>query len=197
MSDFVEETTTFSKPKVSKTAQKELDKAEVACNAFESEVKELTLDRMNEAPKLETEQQTKLSSKDIQNSKDVYLKPHKTHHDRNKFNEKFREAYNLAKEYVHFIAEHKEMQGESIEMWTKPFAGVPAEMWIVPTNKPIWAPRYVAEQIKRRTYHRMSMNEGISSETNHVGQMYGRMIVDNTVQRLDAYPVSSRKSIFT
>jgi len=31
----------------------------------------------------------------------------------------------------------------------KPFPGMPAEEWAIPTNKPINGPRYVAEQIKK------------------------------------------------
>ena len=197
MSDFVKETTTFAKPKVSSSSQKELDKIEEQSKQFNDQVNALTMDRMNEAPRQEVEPQTKLSSKEISNSKDIYLKPHKTISSKEKFNEKYREDYNFMKEYVQFIAEHKEIQGEDIDLWTKPFAGMPAEEWIVPTNKPVWAPRYVAEQIRKRQYHRLSMNNTNPTGNSYAGQMYGQLVVDSIVQRMDAYPVSSRKSIFT
>ena len=94
------------------------------------------------------EPQTKISQSDIAKSKDVYLKPAKTIGSKERFNEKFREDYNFSKEYVQFIAENKECIGETTELWTKPYPGLPAEFWQVPSNKPVWGPRYLAERIK-------------------------------------------------
>lgn len=176
-------------------AQKELDKAEENFQKFDDSVKELTLDRMNAAPVLETEAQTKLSQKEIQNSKDTYLKPKRSISGRDRFNEKFRKNWEFDKEYVKFIAENKEIIGETIDLWTKPYGGVPAEEWEVPTNKPVWGPRYLAEQIKRCRYHRLRMEDRpVSSEG--AGTFYGHMVADNVVQRLDAHPVADKKSIF-
>jgi len=155
----------------------------------------MTMDRMNAAPKQETEGQTKMSQVDIAKSKDIYLKPKKSIGSKEKFNEDYRKEYEFQKEYVQFIAENNEIIGETIDLWTKPFAGMPAEEWDVPTNKPVWGPRYLAEQIKRAFYHRMTMENKVI-ENNGVGQMYGQMAVDTTIQRLDARPVSSRKSVF-
>ena len=183
-------------PKVNSTGQKELDKIEKQFDAFDNQVQSLTLDRMNMAPKAEQEQQTKLSQKDIEKSTDTYLKPFRSIGSREKFNENYREEYNHAKEYVHFFAENKEIIGETIDMWTKPFAGVAAEWWKIPCNKNIWAPRYVAEQLKRAYYHRLTMQQNVGTGSDGAGQYYGAMAVDSTVQRLDAIPVSTRKSIF-
>ena len=177
-------------------AEQELDKAEKQLNAFEDQVKTLTMDRMNEAPKQELEPQTKVAQKDLEKNNDLYLKPFRTIGCRDKFNENYREDYNFAKEYVHFIAENKEIIGETIDMWTRPFAGMPAEWWKIPVNKPIWAPRYVAEQLKRANYHRMTMDDKRSAGSDTLGTWNGVMCVDNTVQRLDAIPVSSKKSVF-
>ena len=102
----------------------------------------------------------------------------------------------FSKEYVHFIAENKEIIGEAIELWTKPYAGLPAEYWRVPVNKPVWGPRYLAEQIKSKFYHRLVMQQNVVTGGDHMGQYYGSMAVDTTVQRLDAYPVTSKKSVF-
>lgn len=191
------------KPNVNSQGEMELEKAKEQIDNFEAQIKDMTMDRMNQAPKLEMEPQTKLSQTQIANSKDIYLKP-KTQigAGRNeKFNERFREDYNFQKEYVHFIAEHKELIGDNIEMWTKPFPGMNCEFWVVPTNKPVWAPRYVAEQIQRKSYHRLTMSE-TSTQNNYSGsdsigtQYYGTMAVDTTIPRLDARPVSTRKSVF-
>lgn len=186
------------KPKsTSSLAEKELDKAEKQFQEFDNQVKEMTLDRMNETPKQKMESQTKLSQKEIENSKDIYLKPNRTIGSREKFNEKYREDYDFAKEYVRFIAENKEIIGETIELWTKPFAGMPAEEWKVPCNKPIWGPRYVAERLTGCKYHRFVMQQGVGTGSDNKGnQYYGSMAVDTTIQRLDAIPVSAKKSIF-
>lgn len=185
------------KPTPSNSASKnELDKLEKQFEAHEQQIKDLTLDRMNAAPKLETEEQTKMSQNQIANAKDIFLKPTKAIGSREKFNEKYREEYNFQKENVYFIAENNEIIGETLEFWTKPFPGMAAEYWNVPCNKPVWAPRYVAERIKGCSYHRMSMDENKTTSQDNMGNYYGQMVVDNTVQRLDARPASKRKSIF-
>ena len=40
------------------------------------------------------------------------------------------------------------------------------------------------------------MKENVATETSGVGTIYGKMAVDTTVQRLDAYPVSEKKTLF-
>ncbi len=177
-------------------AAQELDKAQKQFDAFDGQIKEMTMDRMSAAPKEETEPQVKLSQKDIEKSKDQYLKPVRVISAKDKFNEKFRESYNFDKEYVQFIAEHKEIIGETIEMWTRPYGGMPAEYWNVPTGKPIWGPRYLAEQIKRKSYHRLTMTNSIVQDHGFIGQQFRCLAVDSQLQRLDARPVSTRKSVF-
>lgn len=185
------------KPKVSNSAsEKELDKAEKQFDAFDANIKQMTHDRMNEAPKLEVEAQTKLSQKDIEDAKQIYLKPHRSISSKEKFNEKYRADYNFSTEYVYFMAENKEIIGETIELWTKPFPGMPAQEWKVPANTPLWGPRHLAEQIKRARYHRFKMQQNTTTGADHNGQYYGSMAVDTTIQRLDAVPVSTRKSVF-
>lgn len=185
-------------PHLKDSSKKELDKVEEQFHEFDTNVKKMTLDRMNEAPKEEVEPQTKIAQRDIEKSKDIYLKPIRTVYPtvKEKFNEKFRSQYEFDKQYVHFTAESKELSGEDIDLWSRPYGGMPAEEWRVPTNKPVWAPRYVAEQIKRCNYHRLVLKDHVVTEANSIGQMYGALAVDTTVQRLDAHPVSTRKSIF-
>jgi len=179
----------------SESASKELERVEGDFKAFDENVQSLTLDRMNEAPKLETQMQTKMSSREMDKTTGTYLKPKRSIMGRDRFNESFRKDWEFAKEYVNFIAENKEIIGETIDMWTRPFGGVPAEEWEIPTNKPVWAPRYVAEQLKRCTYHRLKM-EDRPTHTEGGNTFYGTLAVDNIVQRLDAHPVAARKSIF-
>lgn len=188
----------LSTPQVSSESQKELDRIEAQFDKFHEEVKQINIDSMAGAKKQETEPQTKLSQEQIQKNNDLYLKPVRTVSSAEKFNEAFREDYNFSKEYVNFIAEHKELIGEKIEKWTKPFPGMPAEYWEVPTNRPVWGPRYLAESIKAARYHKFSMSESDLKNTSpgYEGTYVGRMISDTIVQRLDAHPVSSRKSVF-
>lgn len=184
------------KIKGNSVADKEMDKVEKQLDAFEKNVKDLTMDRLNETPKAEVEPQTRIAQSDLAKMKDHYLKPDKTIGARDKFNEKFRSKYEYAKEYVQFTAENKEIIGETIEIWTRPFGGLPAEFWKVPVNKPVWGPRYLAEQIKRKYYHRLVMQQNVITENSGYGQMYGALAADTTIQRLDALPVVNRKSVF-
>ena len=184
------------KTKANSNSQKELQKIDANARAYEESLTKMTLDNMNMAPKAASEPQKPLSQADIAKSNDIYLKPNRSISSREKFNEEYRDQYNHAKEYVHFMAEHKEIIGETIEIWTKPFAGMPAEFWKVPTGKPVWGPRYLAEQIKRAQYHRFRTEDNIVTGGSRDTQFYGGMIVDQVVQRLDAQPVSTRQSIF-
>jgi hypothetical protein len=191
-----------ARPKVNSASQKELDKVEAQCERFDEEVKALTMDRLSATPREETEE-PKVSQKQIDKNNGLYLKPKRSMfpppHPKTgeivKFNEKFRDEYNFKKEYVNFIFENKEIVGETTTVWTKPYPGIPAEEWEIPTNKPVWAPRYLAEQIKRKFYHRLKMEDRPTGGDGNA-QYYGAMAVDTTVQRLDAHPVNNRKSIF-
>jgi hypothetical protein len=187
--------TNVKRPNLNSESEKELQKVDAQFEKFDAEVKEMTQDRMNATPKEDVEPQTKISQIDLAKKKDIYLKPIRSIGSREKFNEKYRAAYEYDKEYVHFIAENKELIGETIDIWSKPYAGMPAEEWLVPTNKPVWAPRYLAEQIKRKYYHRLVMKDMPSSSEGNM-QFYGSMSVDTTIARLDASPVSTSKSIF-
>ena len=184
------------KPNMNSASEVELDRVEKQFEAHKENVEQMTLDRMNMAPKLEKEEQTKLSIQEIKESKDIYLKPHLSIRSFEKFNEDFREQYNYDKEYVQFIAENNEVIGETIQMWTKPYAGLPAEEWKVPVNKPVWAPRYVAEQIKRCCYHRLSMNQKVITGEDGAGQYTGGITVDTTIARLDARAAPTKRSFY-
>lgn len=184
------------RPKVASSAEEQLERAKEQIDAFDDSIKKLTMDRMNEAPKQDVEPQTKLSQKELDKSQDIYLKPERSISSREPFNENYRANYEFDKEYVNFIAEHKELIGETIEMWTKPYAGMPAEFWKVPTNRPVWGPRYVAEQIRSKSYHRLVMQQTSQAGADQMGTYYGSMVADTTIPRLSCEPVTKRRSIF-
>lgn len=175
--------------------QKELEKLENQFDEFNKSVQEMTIENMNRAPVEEVEPQTKMSQKDLEKSKEIYLKPVRTISSKEKFNDKFLEKYKFAKEYVRFIAENREIVGESIEVWSKPFPGMPAEFWNVPVNKPVWAPRYLAEQLRRKFYHRIIM-EDRPVNSDHNGTYFGQLAATKTIPRITCEPAIERKSIF-
>lgn len=198
-----------SRPKSSsKYAESELDKAEKQIDQFEQNIKDLTLDRMNQAPKKEEEQQTKISTRQAQKADAQVLKPRRTlgpgvnpkTGEREKFNEKFRKDWEFDNQPVRFIAENKECIGNTIEIWTKPYAGVDCHYWEVPVNRPVIGPRYLPEAIKKCTYHRLIMDENKPNQMSE-GMMQttggaAGAVVDETRNRLDALPVTENKSIF-
>ena len=175
----------------------ELDKAAAQFDAFDENIKSLTHDRLAETKKEEAEPLAKFSQKELEKKRDIYLKPRRRIASAEKFNEKFRAAYEFDKEMVHFQAQNNEIIGESIEMWTKPYAGMPAEEWVVPVNKPVWGPRYLAEQIKRKCYHRLVTEDKGVIGSDGAGTYTGQIVADKTIARLDAFPVNTqRKSVF-
>lgn len=176
------------------SVQEELNKVDNQFKVFDEDVKSMTMDKMNEAPKMEMEPQTKISQNQIANSKDVYLKPKRRLSSQEKFNEKFRAAYEKDSELVYVIAEHRELIGEAIELWTKPYPGTPAEEWIIPTGTPIWMPRYLMEQLKRKYYHRLVMKNTTTSNES-LGSFYGTMAAETTVQRLECTEISKNRNI--
>lgn len=180
---------------VNSAMARELDKMEQTMDAFAKQANVLDVSQVHAAPKQEREMQVPMSDRQIAKTSDVYLKPTKSVPSKEKFNERFRDEYNFQKEYVQFIAENSEIKGDVSELWTKPFPGMPAEFWLVPPNKPVWAPRYVAEQIKRCSYRRLKMDQRPIS-ADGMGTYFGEMVQDTIIQRLDARPITNRKSVF-
>jgi len=173
----------------------DLEQAKQVADNFEKSMKDLReTDRF--APVKETEG-PQMSQKDINSSKDIYLKPVRSLSDGQKFDENYRDEYNFFKEYVCFIAEHKEIIGEKIEIWTKKYKGIPAEYWEVPPGKVVWGPRYLADRIAECHYRRLKTEDHTQTASGHVGTFTGALVVDHEVARLTATPVTKgRKSVF-
>lgn len=185
------------KPKAtSSLAEKELDKVEAQFKDFDQQVKNLTQDAMNTAPLKEFEQQTKIAQKDLAKMDFPIMKPHKTIGSREKFNEAWRDSYNFYNERVDITAENKEIVGEMLDFWTKPYPGMPAEEWKIPVNVPVNVPRYVAERIDNCRYHELHMEQSSQTGSDGMGSYYGSMAVKKTVQRLEAKPVVKKTSLY-
>lgn len=181
-----------NKPKVTTSAgEKEVEKLGQQFDNFEAQVKSLTVDEMNKAPIQEFEPQTKMSNREANNYDAKYIKPVKNVNCREKFNETYRSEWEHRKQYVRCIVENNEIRGDLVELWSKPYAGVDCEFWQVPPNKPVCIPRHLAEQIARKKYHRLVMDETKQASSDGMGTYYGQMAVSHTIQRLDARPVGN------
>jgi hypothetical protein len=173
----------------------ELQKMQKQLDNFENQVKDLTLDRMNQAPN-EEKKDPAISKKDLEKAGENYIKPTRWIADNQKFNPKFEGEWEYQKQYVKCIPTHNESRGDLIEFWTHPFGGKGAEFWQVPSDKPVWMPRYAAEQLTKCKYHRLRMEEKSHRNSDHTGTYFGTMVADTTVQRIDCHPVNSQKSVF-
>ena len=178
-------------PKINSDSARELAKAEDQFQAFEKNIGDLTLDRMNASPVPETEPQTKLSTKEVEKIDAPYIKPIRSINSREPFNEKYRDLHKKAWQYIKCIVENNEILGEAVEVWTKRFPGDPAHFWKVPVNKPVYLPRLLAEQLQQCRYHRMTMeaSNGQVAGSDGMGTYIGSMVVDHTKQRIDCRPV--------
>lgn len=176
-----------------KSKESPIEQAKKAADEFEQSVKDLTDFK---PAKSQGHQDLGMSQNEIAKSKDIYLKPLRSIPDGKEFDEKYREEYEFESQYVSFIAEHKEIIGEKIEVWTKKFKGKAAEYWEVPSGKVVWGPRYLAERIAGCTYRRLKTEDKPVSNEGY-GTMTGALIVDAEVARLEATPVNKgKKSIF-
>lgn len=176
-------------PKVNSKGQQELAKVQDQFDKFDEQVKSLTQDECSKVAIADYEPQTKLSNREMNKADAVYLKPNRSIGCRAPFNEKFRQHWNEAKQYVRCMVENLEIIGENITCWSKPFAGVPYEEWIVPVNKPIMIPRHLADQLASRYYHRFVMDQSVTAGSDGNGTYYGAMAVKETRRRIDCRPV--------
>jgi len=192
----MEQDNQLSKPKVSASAQRHLDKTEAQFEKYSEQLTSMAQNDIRSLPVKEEEMQTKLSSREIHRDNAIYLKPERTIPDGQKFNEAFAKEYEFDCQLVNFIAEHKEIIGEKIELWTHPYGGKGASFWKVPVNKPVWGPRYLAEQIKESRYVKYISEQAPNMPNTNSMQMYGGIIAETQVQRLDAHPVSTKKTFF-
>jgi hypothetical protein len=176
---------------------KQLESIERQINQQEDQIKSLTLDETNKSPVLEQESSMQLSQKELAKKPDVYIKPTRTLAPgrKEKFLDAWKSEYESRKQYVEYTVENNEVIGEDVTLWSKPYPGLPMEEWVLPTNKPIWIPKYVAEQVQNCRYHKFIMDK---TPVNTTGEAtyYGAMQVKNTVNRLDAKVVDKRPRVF-
>lgn len=186
----------MARPNVNSDGQKQLDAAQQKFDKFEESIKEMTMDKISSsASPMETEQQTKMSSKEIKQYDAPYIKPIRSINRsqggkdgaKTYWDEKFRPAHTRDWEYVRCICENKEVIGESIHTWTAEYGCDPAHEWKIPVNKPVWIPRLLARHLANRKYHRLRMEDAPTSVEGGI-TYHGAMVVDQEVSRLDCRP---------
>lgn len=166
-------------------AQKEIDRLDAEFNAKQQQMSSLSQDEMNKAPIAETEHQTKLSKQEVKQYDAPEIKPSQTIPGIGKRKPEQDNLRRRAWELVKVVAENCEVIGEKIELWHKaPFSGEPCTFWQIPVNKPIYIPRFLADHLMTRNYHRLVMQE-TPVENNQYGQVIGQMIASETRRRLD------------
>lgn len=158
----------MTKPRLNSESERQLQQAAEKFDAFQEGIKSLNMDQAASIPLTEVEPNTQLSQREIRKAPDIYLKPKKTMFaPGEKFNEKFRDLWDYKKEIVRFIAENKEAPTDAMlcDVWTRPIGGQPAHSWDVPLNKPVWGPRYLAEQIRAKVHNKLVIKEGPITQT--------------------------------
>lgn len=86
----------MTRPKVNSESQKELDRVHDHFQSFDTEVKQMTLDQMNKAPVMETEDHTKMSQREINKYNAPVIKPLRQINSKEPFNETYRKEYERA-----------------------------------------------------------------------------------------------------
>ena len=180
----------MNKPKVNSDGQKSLEQAQGQFDAFAKEVSEFN-PLEAKGPNVLTEQQNKMSTKEVRQYDAPVIKPLSTM-PRGKFHwdEKWRAERDRDWELVRVIVENHEIIGEDIDCWSAPWACDSAHHWKVPTNKPIYIPRHLAKQLANCKYHRLRMEDRPTDGANGM-TFYGSVTVDQVKQRIDCRPAPS------
>jgi hypothetical protein len=179
------------RPDVNSEGQRELDKVDAQLQSHVQKMESIDVNKINNTQVQDFNPQTKMSNREVAKADAIYLIPDRAMPCRAKFNEDYRKEYEYYKQPVRFVAENKEIIGETIEIWTKKYAGVPYEFWKVPTNRVVVAPRYLAERLADCKYRRIVMKEDKITGTDGMGSYFGRLEAEQVVSRFDARPAGN------
>lgn len=180
----------MARPRLNQEGQSILDKLDTSISSITKEAEKLDPSTIKS---VETEQQTKLSKREERNLPAHYLKPVRSVNTKERFNENYRKDWEKGWEYVRVVVENREIIGEAVEVWTKKFAGDPANFWKVPVNTPVYIPRLLAEQLSKCHYIRYKMEDRVTQADSY-GQYTGAMVAETTVDRLVCRPAGEEFS---
>lgn len=179
---------------------KVLEDAEKNFLQFQKEIN--TFNPLNvEAPLEEKDPYTKLSRREMQLADAPYITPYRTLDRPNvaKYGEAGKFHYNTAHDklredgwkYIKVTVDNYESIGQSIDIQSSPFGCDPCYFFLVPVNKPIWIPLFLAKQIKSCRYHEIVMRDPFENDPSaasrkvHSIEMVNKMTVERKKQRLD------------
>jgi len=179
----------MEKPKLSSgQARKEVDRLETEFQEKAKQMSSMTQDEIATAPVKETESKVEMSKKEIIQFDAPMIKPSHKIHGIGKPKAEQEGLRKKAWEYVKVVAENLEVHGETIEFWHKPpYSGEPCCFWQVPVNKPVYVPRFVADHLSTRCYHRLVMQEK-TTNLGH-GEITSTLVATETRRRLDCRTV--------
>ena len=179
------------KPRLkTKEANIELEKIESQFVEKENEMANLNMQERQNIPLQETDTQTKLSKKELNEMGYVMIKPARRMGSTQKPNPRWQKEREHAWKLVKAILENKESPGEAIEMWTHPFKGDPYDFWKLPTNTPVLIPRHLANDVAACNYvqYKMEANEKQVVNEDGAATYIGKMVAKTKKARLTASP---------
>lgn len=177
----------MQKPQLDKVTAKGLENVEKLSEQMSS----LTQEEIKKAPMANEEPVMLLSKEEIAAYDAPVIQPSRSFPTKSKPNPKEAKERRRGWEYVKCIAENLEIINEKIEFWHNKFLGDPCYFWEVPVNKPIYLPRFIAEHLSTRHYHRFTMADRSGREFTEPGATAGdeRLVVKETRHRLNCRSV--------
>lgn len=171
--------------------KKEIESINKQMDSVQKDLSSLTPDRLSLAPLTETTPQTLMSSRQVQMLDPRYIKPSRSQTPNGKPKASQNALRDKAWEYVNCMVENKEVPGETACFWLKPpISGEFCYYWEVPVNIPVQLPRFVADHLSKRYYHRMRMEDRPVTHQGFVSESSGAIIITETKNRIDCRPVS-------
>lgn len=138
----------MNKPRLqSSEANREVERIDNQIKGIQEGIQKVASQDRASIPVAETEEQTKLSKKELTNYDAPVIKYVKAFADKAKLPEKWRAERDHDWELIKVVCENCEIVGEMIEVTTHKWPGDPWAFWQIPVNTPVYIPRHVAKQI--------------------------------------------------
>lgn len=167
---------------------KELEQAIVNSDKMREDMSKITMDAVAGVPLAETDVQTKMTKKQIEEYDAPVIKPSKSMPSTGKPLDKEKAMREDGWKYIKVIAENNEVVGERVDFWHKKFAGDPIYYWEIPVNKPIYVPKHIAQHLSERKYHVFKMQDRSREGLQH-GDYAQSLICQETRRRIDCRSV--------
>lgn len=123
------------------------------------EMSQLTVDKINEIAPEPTLDELKLTAKQKASDEGViFVEPKRKFKGLGKLPEKLKREHARAWEYVKGIYENYVVNNEPVRFWHNgDFPGDPDCLWEIPSNKPVYVPRFIAKHLEEcQKYHQFT-----------------------------------------